>query len=332
MAVAACASQAAAGLVINEVACGTSGGDWVELYLDGARGESMDISGLYVTMYYGVNEPLGTHPITLYAADRPQTPYDDRFAVVHLTAPATPDETDFTGDTNGNGAIDVYCNNYSGSLWNTDCVLAIDTDDSPSNGGIVDFMAYSIMDEAYNAVMESYVRDAASAGQWKLGQGSVGESTVPLPNQGLAPHQCLARIPGADTNSKEDFSISPFQTPGRPNMFANAGTRTARLFTVSRTTFTALPSRRGSSCLNIPVFLYEPCSIHLRIFTTTGLLVYESPLHKSVSPGAFTLAWDLRGRGRSACTGLYIGSIECTGARIRKTESKTVYLIISRYR
>ncbi|MCP4138666.1 MAG: hypothetical protein GY754_47355, partial [bacterium] len=96
-------------LVINEVVCGATNGDWVELKLRSTGKESMDISNLYITMYYGTNENLAAEPVTIYSYDRPETIYDDRFVVVHLTEPSTPDETDATGDTNGNGVVDLYC-------------------------------------------------------------------------------------------------------------------------------------------------------------------------------------------------------------------------------
>ena len=92
-------------LLINEIACGTSGEDWVELFYQSDEREELDISKLYVTMYYGSNEPLSNDPVTIYSYDRPETPYDDRFIVVNLTNPAMPDETDITGDTNQNGYI-----------------------------------------------------------------------------------------------------------------------------------------------------------------------------------------------------------------------------------
>jgi hypothetical protein len=324
---------AAAGLLISEVACGTSGGDWVELFLDGVPGESLDISRLYVTMYFGTNESLGADPITLYAADLPGTPYDDRYAVVHLTAPGTPDETDFTGDTNRNGVLDIYCCNYSGSLWNTDCVVAVDSDDDPSNGGMIDFIAYSVMDESFNSTMESYMHAAAATGQWTAcDPGIVQSCLVPLPAEGLASHQSISRLPGADRNSREDFAVTPFQTPGRPNIFPGTEAKGARLFSLPQTVFSILPHRTGRSGLEIPLQVLEPCNVRFRIFSSDGLMVHESPLYRSIAPGAFSLRWNLKGKGRRASTGLYIGVIECTGTAARKSESKTLHIILSRYK
>ncbi|HOW81744.1 MAG TPA: hypothetical protein PK573_04235, partial [Spirochaetota bacterium] len=122
-----------AGLMINEAVTETAS-DWVEIIFTGEPGECMDVSPFFVTMYYGTNERLSTDPVSICTDDRPDTGYDDRFVVVHLSEPSIPDETDLTGDTDKNGRLDVYCNNYYGSLWNSDGVVAIDSDDDPSNG------------------------------------------------------------------------------------------------------------------------------------------------------------------------------------------------------
>ena len=162
-------------LLINEIAPGTSGNDWVELYFHSAERERINISSFYVTMYYGSNEPLSAFPVTLYSYDRPETPYDDRFAEIYLTEASTPDETELTGDTNRNGRIDLYCGNYGSSLWNSDCVVAIDTDDDPSNGGIIDFAAFSNRDGSPNSTIESYVKHAQTHHHW---EGYSGESGI----------------------------------------------------------------------------------------------------------------------------------------------------------
>ena len=332
-AVIALPSSAAAGLLISEVACGTSGGDWVELFFDGGPGETVNIAPLYVTMYFGTNEPLGTDPVTLHAADLPETPYDDRYAVIHLTAPGIPDETDFTGDTNRNGVLDVYCSNYSGSLWNTDCVVALDTDDDPANGGMIDFIAYSVMDESFNSTMESYLRAAAAAGQWTVcDPGLVQQCLVPLPAEGLAAHQSISRRTGPDRNLPEDFATTPFQTPGRPNVFSGPGAKGTKLFSLPQPVFTVLPYRTGHSCLEVPLQILEPCNVRFRVFSPDGLMIHESPLHRAVAPGAFMLKWDLKGKGRRASTGLYIGVVECTGTSIRKSSSVKFSIILNRYK
>lgn len=321
------------GLLINEIACGTSGDDWVELFFNGQDGKSMNISGLYVTMYYGENEPLSAEPVTIYSYDRPVTPYDDRFAVVHLTDAYTPDETDKTGDTNRNGYIDIYCNNYSSSLWNTNCVVAIDTDDDPSNGGIIDFAAYTNMDGSLNDTIRSYVESAQNRSEWQRSSGSdFPDCMIDIGKDGLSAYTSISRKNTPDTNSPGDFEVTKYMTPGRENILQGSRTSGGRLIKSKRKSFTFIPSCPEYGDGNIDLFVYEQCCIRLRIFTSTGMMIYESPLYRDVNPGNFTVKWDLRGKGKRARTGLYIGHIEATSRKLRKTESKKIYVILSRYR
>ncbi len=325
--------EARAGLLINEIACETSGDDWVELCLAGGPGESVDISPLYVTMYYGSNEPLGCEPITLHAADRPETPYDDRFAVIHLVRPGMPDETDRTGDTDRNGRIDVYCNNYSGSLWNSDCVVAIDTDDDPVNGGIIDFAAYSNRDGSPNETIVSYLQTAQGFGQWEPSpEGSPQSSMIFTGPEGLLSHMSIARKPGADTNAQGDFALTALQTPGRENVLFSPAAGAGRLFRTLRKTYTVVPSHPLLGGGNIDVMVFEVCNLRFRLYSPIGMLVYESPLFENVFPGIFSMPWNLRGAHRSASSGLYLGRIEATSKARKKSETERIYLILSRYR
>ena len=83
---------------------------------------------------------------------------------------------------------------------------------------------------------------------------------------------------------------------------------------------------------NIDLFVYEQCSIRFRVFSSIGLLLYESPIYSDVNPGNFSVKWDLREKNRNACTGLYLGYIEAVSGALRKTEVEKIYLILSRYR
>ncbi len=326
-------SRGNAALLINEVACETSGDDWVEVALIGDDISEYDISPLYVTMYYGVNERLAADPVTLYNRDRPETPYDDRFAVVHLTQPVSADETDLTGDTNGNGRIDVYCNNYSGSLWNSDCVVAIDSDDDPSNGGMIDFMAYSNRDGSVNETIASYVAKAQSCGQWEPYTGeNIQLCMADTGASGIASYMSISRKNSADSNSMADFGVTSFQTPGRANVFPDGQTRSRKLFSVKKKKITIIPSHPVLGSGDIDLTVYECCNIRFRIFTTVGLMIYESPLYRNVFPGLFTLRWDLRGLGRDACTGMYLGLVEATSPSLKRSDTEHLYIILSRYR
>ncbi|MCX7679824.1 MAG: hypothetical protein N2316_11500 [Spirochaetes bacterium] len=321
----------AGSLLINEIAPATSGDDWVELFFHGQCGEYLNISQFYVTMYYGSNEKLSENPITLYACDRPQTPYDDRFAVVHLTSPGIPDETDLTGDTNQNGFIDIYCNNYTGSLWNTDCIVAIDTDNDITNGGIIDFVAYSNRDGTPNSTIINYLSYAQKENQWESYEGENPQlSMIDIGLSGLSAHQTIARLNEYDSNRKEDFTITNFQTPGRQNKISTIPS-THRLFEITKKQITILPGHSIYGTCQIPIFVFHPISIRYRIFTPIGTLVFESSLQDVATPGTHVLSWNLIGARQTAGTGLYIACIEATNSILRRFQRENVYIIITRY-
>lgn len=294
-------------LIINEIACNISKSDWVELFLFSEQPLSMDISSLYVTMYYGTNEPLSQNPVTIFSYDRPETPWDDRFVVVHVTDPVTPDECDSTGDTNGNCRLDVYCNNYINSLWNTDCVVAIDTDDDPSNGGIIDFVAYSNKDGTINQSMLQYVNAAIQHGQW-LGIASE-ESMVDIGKNGLLEYQSIIRKTALDSNSLNDFVITSYQTPGRPNILPVSFSKDDFIKVNHTMTFT----KRAIAPFTF--FVLQPCSFRVRLFSSIGYKVYESPL-LSTWPGLYSLEWSQS--IKKIRYGLYLGTIEAQNSKSRQ--------------
>jgi hypothetical protein len=319
-----------ASLLINEFVTNTTD-DWVELTLTGTARDKLDISRLYVTMYYGSNEPLSTEPVTIYSYDRRETPYDDRFVVVHCAHPNTPDETDRTGDTNGNGYIDIYCANYSASLWNTEGVVAIDTDDDPANGGIIDFVYYSNHDGTPNDTVSSYVVSAQAQAQWRANTGkNIQQCAVNIGAGGLMSFTSASRKNGSDTNSAADFAITNIQTPGKPNvtlpLFMGK-----RIFKPLRKKITVIPGHLIFGTGAIPVFVFVPCCMKLRVFSMNGLLVHESPLFPSVKPGLFNLFWNPLLQHHDPHTGLYLCKIEAVTPSLRSSEEETIYIIVSRY-
>jgi hypothetical protein len=320
-----------AALLINEIACETSI-DWVELFLSPSGPEKMEIQNLYVTMYYGTNEPLGlpSSPITLYNYDRPETPWDDRFAVVHLTSPGIPDETDATGDTNGNGIRDIYCNNYFGSLWNTDCVVAIDSDDDPANGGIIDFVAYSNRDGSFNETIDGYIFQANKNSQWAgYIKGSAQDSCVDIGLSGLKSYMSISRINFSDTNSLSDFIITNYQTPGRENIISiNRAGR--KLFKPEKKHITIIPSNEKFSKGKIKLSVFETCDIKIRIFTPLGMQIFESPLYKSTYPGFFEFSWDPLSFSQNPSIGMLIVKIEAVSQSMNITDTDVVYLITAK--
>lgn len=307
--------------LINEISAGGSS-DWVEITLSGDT-PSWDISHCFVTMYYGSNEKLSDSPVTLRDSDNPSTPYDDRFAVIHFTPLPVADETDSTGDTNMNGILDIYCCNYG--LWNTDCVVSIDSDDLPANGGITDFAAFSNRDGSMNSTISGYIESAVSAGEWSSCAGqNPQECAVDIGSDGLAAGSTISRISGPDTNSAGDFTVTKYSTPGRVNI-TSAGKKGRRLFR-------ALKKKKahisGSGDISMPLFLYETCSLKLRIFNSTGFLIYSSDLKTDLYPGFYTFnipEKSLRGR---VMTGLYPVRIEAAGKN-SSSETSLIYLVIS---
>ena len=320
-------------LLISEVACGTTGDDWVELRLTDETGTELNIAPLFVTMYYGANEALSTQPVTLYSHDRPETPYDDRYAVVHLTRPALADETDLTGDTNHNGSIDVYCANYAASLWNSDGVAAIDTDDDPANGGVLDFVAYSNRDGSVNSTIESYVNDAQHSQEWEGYSGeNIQECMIDIGAEGLPPHKSIARAGLVDTNTMEDFRITNFQTPGRENVLGEGPAGKGRLFSIKKRTITIVPGHPVLGAGDIQVAVVETCNMRFRLFNPLGFIVHESPLYRDLCPGNLTLTWDCKFNGKRACSGLYLGLVEATCTSRKRTQEEHIYIILSRYK
>jgi hypothetical protein len=314
------------GLMINEVTANAPE-DWAELFLHGGSEEEMEISSLFVTMYYGTNERLAMAPVTLCGSDRPDTPWDDRFAVVHPAMPGVQDETDAAGDLNGNGVRDLYCDNYYASYWNSDCVVAIDSDDDPANGGIVDFLAYSNRDGSPNGTIMSCVEAAVARGQWRGCGNDLQLCCVDIGTEGLEPNMSIVRKGPGDTDGPDDFTVTTFQTPGRPNIaLAYSGGRRLISPLKHRIAVTPLGILGGE----IPLFVYQNCALRFTLYTSAGREVYRSPFPEAASPGLHSLKWHpLAARGR-LLTGLYIGMIEAVNSSLNLAEEKTVYVIMER--
>jgi len=306
--------------LISEISAGGQS-DWVEITLS-EETESSDISNYFVTMYYGTNEKIADSAVTLRNRDLPGTPYDDRFAVVHFTKIPTPDETDAAGDINGNGVRDLYCCNYG--LWTSDCTVSIDSDDTPENGGILDFTAFSNRDGSINSTIGGYIKCAIAAGEWApSGSIDLQQCCIDTGN-GLKSYSTVSRIRGRDTNSLHDFKVTSFATPGRENII-NAADRNNKLF---RAGFKKTSHRWGTGTIRIPLFLYDSCSIKIRIFNSTGFILYSSALKEDLNPGYYTFEipeTELRGK---ILTGLYPVKIEAAGKSSR-SDNAVVYLVIA---
>jgi len=318
-----------AGLMINEAVTETAS-DWVEIIFTGEPGECMDVSPFFVTMYYGTNERLSTDPVSICTDDRPDTGYDDRFVVVHLSEPSIPDETDLTGDTDKNGRLDVYCNNYYGSLWNSDGVVAIDSDDDPSNGGIVDFLVYSNRDSSPNDSIGQYVAAARASGQWESCAGMpYPDCAVFIGGSGLDARKSISRISSADTNSEKDFAITPFVTPGKANIIS-AGKKCGNIFKTLRKKVPVTRKLIGLKKCSVPVFIYKACSLRFRVFSLSGVCLHRSGLEREVSPGNYLIELNGVFKKNDCPAGLYLCSIDASALKGGATHTETVYLVVDK--
>jgi hypothetical protein len=310
------------GILINEISAGGPN-KWVEITVTPDI-ESIDISQYYVTMYYGSAEKIADKPVTLYGKNQPGTPWDDRFAVIHFTSEPLVSETDDVGDLNKNGIRDIYCNNYR--LWNTDCVVAIDTVNSYANRSMIDFVAYSNRDGSINNYIANCINAAIAAGQWAACSNvNLQYCAVDTGPNGLNSYSTISRINLIDTNTLDDFVVTPYATPGRENIISiDKGKR--RLF---RAESKKITHTHGSGSIQIPLFLFEPCTIKLRIFNSTGSTVYHSDLKRNSTPGYFKFDINDRELKGKILTGLYPVKIEAAG-RNSTSEIDTVFLVIVR--
>lgn len=316
-----------AGLIINEISTSSSP-NWVELKLTGNT-PSMDISELMVSMYYGSNEKIADSSVTLKNFDDPATPFDDRFAVIHFTSKDLPDETDEAGDINGNGIRDLYCNNYG--LWNTDCVVAIDNDRDPGNGGIIDFVALSNRDGSINASIEKSILEAIKQNEWTdCSSENLQDCAVDIGPSGLNSYSTVSRKSEDDTNSLHDFVVTPFATPGRDNVIdPKKGKKKILKSEAKKITHIY---KNNPSQIKIPFFLFEQSSVKVRIFSSTGVPLYSSALIKDINPGEFVFSVSDRDLKGKSLTGIYPVKIEAVGKSNKGSETATVLLVIVRQR
>lgn len=256
------------GLFISEICFNTSGEDWAEIKYCSSQKASIDISNLYLTMYYGSNEKLSDESITLYSTDNPLTPYDDRFAVVHFTSEEK-DETDFTGDTNKNGVIDIYCQNYSSTLWNSEAVVALDCDDEPDNG-MIDFVFYSNNDGSFSSTVEKYIYSAKLNQNWIV--KDVSQScAVDISNAGKSLY--IARVSYLnESNTKLDFKLTRMPTPGRDNIIVNGF--------AGADSFLKILDRKIVLCNKnkihrISISCGQECKILYKLFSSNGMPLAE---------------------------------------------------------
>ncbi|MBP9022578.1 MAG: hypothetical protein KBH06_05185 [Spirochaetes bacterium] len=305
-------------LVISEISPAGSPCDWVEIFFYSEILETKDISKLFLTVYYGSEEILSEDPVTICSRNLPETPYDDRYIVVRFCKGV--DETDYTGDSNKNGVIDVYVKGTS--PWNTDSVIGLDDDSNIANGAI-DFAAYSAYDGSINSSVLSYLDSAVSIGVWSVSD-SVEKSFIDIGLKGLSSDQSIIRL-GEDTNSKNDFVVTDTPTPGNDNIYSK---RSSESFSLGLKDKYLIEEFSGKDFVSVNISLQ--CSLRFRIYSTNGILKYESRLFKDVQPGFFKIRLD-HSVIKKLRSGMYI--ICFTGvAKSGKIKNSKTLIIVNRYK
>ena len=306
------------GLLISEISPAGSPCDWVEIYFYSDIFEKKDISKFYLTVYYGSEEILSEYPVSICSRNLLETPYDDRYVVVRFCEGV--DETDYTGDSNKNGVIDVYVK--GSSPWNTDSVIGLD-DDSNIDNGAIDFAAYSAYDESVNSTVLSYLISAVSVGVWSVSDRAE-KSFIDIGLKGLSSDQSIIRL-GKDTNSKNDFVVTDAPTPGNDNIYSK---RSSESFSLGLKDKYLIEEFSGKDFVSINISLQ--CSLRFRIYSTNGIQKYESQLFKDVQPGIFKIRLE-HSVIKKLRSGMYI--ICFTGvAKSGSIKNSKTLIIVNRYK
>ena len=91
--------------------------------------------------------------------------------------------------------------------------------------------------------------------------------------------------------------------------------------------------QRKNSCgdgVRVDLFVSQSCNIKFRVFTVTGILLYESPLYRDVPPGLFAVSWKGRSFSRHARGGMYLGLVEATGNELRGAHIERLCIVVTK--
>lgn len=193
---------AQSGVIVTEVAFNASP-DWVELY--NAGGSSVDISGYRLTDLDGKDTAFAASAVTLAPGD---------YAIIHWASGT--DETDATGDTNGNGHIDLYVGDTTLTSTDDQAVLQ---DESET---VIDAVVWSNRDGGgYKSEWDDF--NDLAPDQWDYSDVSTWseyEARSWTDSDGVGSGDSLARYldPGtavyADSNKATDWYYEANPTPG----------------------------------------------------------------------------------------------------------------------
>lgn len=186
---------------ITEVAF-SAATDWVELY---NYGVAADISGLMLTDLDGVDSRL---------ADVKTTLAPGKYAVVYWDESGV-DETDETGDVNGNGVIDLYIADTG--LSSTDDEVALMS--AASGGQYIDAVCWSNGTGEFASSEDKDVKLLADNEQWIITGDTVTKSDCWIDSSKIKSEQSIGRSTATvtDNNTKNDWFLFKLPTPGQDN-------------------------------------------------------------------------------------------------------------------
>lgn len=187
---------------ITEVAF-SAATDWVELYNYGDM--AIDISAFMLTDLDGTDSRLADVKTTL-------TP--GKYAVVYWDE-AGIDETDGTGDLNGNGVIDLYIADTG--LSSTDDEIALMS--AVSGGQYIDAVCWSTGSGEFASSEDKDVKLLVDNDQWIISGDTVTKSDCWVDSGTIKSDQSIGRrtAMGTDNNTKNDWFLFKLSTPGEDN-------------------------------------------------------------------------------------------------------------------
>lgn len=146
------------GLITEIYAKGTSDGepaDWMEIYC-------LDSGSVAGSKIYHAYTDTGTRVITLPSI----TVEEGDYIVVHFSDDSTADETNVTGDTNGNGVWDVYTDYENSSSWGISLSKGACWITKTDGSTWEDFVIYIDATASFPDDFSSIYSTAASKSQW----------------------------------------------------------------------------------------------------------------------------------------------------------------------
>ncbi|OGR83255.1 MAG: hypothetical protein A2901_08325 [Elusimicrobia bacterium RIFCSPLOWO2_01_FULL_54_10] len=299
----------------------STGGDFVEIFVR----ERADVCGLKLRE--------GENIIKIFPPVTPNAGPFGEFVVLHASIRVSlenPDETDATGDLNGNGVIDLYSDESSpGITGSSDNSVSLES----SEGRVMDFIGFAdrlpLFGQDYYAVYDR----AAAEGVWSpvcageedcYAAGSVVWANSSTKSMSKKAKQ--AGLPRTERPSTAlDWEISP-PSPGKVlDPAQNAPGRAKKPIAVTQSPFSPVKGGRFREA-RIHCSADESSRVSMRIFDSRGRLVLTLAERLSCFPES-VLPWNGRGAdGAWVPAGIYIvwAEIKGSGSDVQRTAETVV--------